>query len=80
MIVFKDPMIDEFTINTMGRNYLEHSLDFTSSRYDTIRMNANDTIIGSVRREYGDSISIDRADDHGFKKPDRDLTSFVTTI
>lgn len=78
--VFKNPMLEEFIINTMGRNYPEQPLDFTSSLFAAIMMNTSDIIDGSVRREYENSVSIDRSSPDGLIKADRGLTSFITTI
>lgn len=64
----------------MGRNYPEQPLDFTSSRCAAIMMNANDLIDGSDRRENDDSTSIERVSSIGLIKPDRDLTSLITTL
>lgn len=78
--VFKNPLLEEFTINTMSRNYPKQPLNFTSSRLAAIMMNARDLIDGSVGREYEHTISIDRACPDGLIKPYRDLTSFFTTL
>lgn len=78
--VFKNLLLEELTINRMGRNCTEKSLNFTSSRFASIMMYVSVTINGSVKREYGDSINIDRAKENRLIKTYRDLTSFITTL
>ena len=78
--VSKNPMLKNFLLNTLNRNYPELSLDTCSARFERIMMNAADIFRSKPLREFAQSISTPRGNESGALVPQEDLTSFMIIL
>ena len=78
--VSKNPMLKNFLLNTLNRNYPELSLDTSSARFERIMMNAADIFRSKPLREFAQSISTPRGNESGAIVPQEDLTSFMIIL